>query len=184
MQRFRIIWTGSGVTGAAVSTVYSLGTTQPEAESFADALGAFVNQSVAEVGGAGLSGAVSTLADVVDEATGNITDQFVVAPPAAGSAGALDIAPRASQVLVRLRTNTFVGGRRLQGHIFIPSVKEAAIGPTGDLLASYATAIETAGATLTADTQLGVYSRKYHDFAICNTIQVPTKVAVLRSRRD
>lgn len=182
--RYRVAWTSSAVTGLAVSTVYSDALTQATAEVFGDALQAFVNQTVAEVGGASLSGVVQPIVDLIDPATGAILSQVTVSPPAAGVAGATDVGSKASQALIRFRTSTYVNGRRLQGRMFVPAVKKTAITPNGDLAGAYVTAINTAGATLLAANQGVVWSRTHGSQALWTSVSATSTLAVLRSRRD
>lgn len=185
MMRYRVNWTGDGIVGAAVGTFYSNGTTDGDAEQFADSLAGFINQCVAEVGGGNLSGAVENEVDVINPATGLITSQHAVTPTAPAVATDTALSPKATQALISWNSSTFLGGRRVKGRTFIPCVKTAAVDANGNMGTAFANALASAATTfLSAVVEPVIYSRTNLQQVFITSASVPTKLAVLRSRRD
>lgn len=73
----------------------------------------------------GLSFKVDAESAIIDSATGLIVDQVPTTVAAVVGADAGDLLPPQVQGLVRLRTPTFVGGRRILGRFFLPGFTEA-----------------------------------------------------------
>jgi hypothetical protein len=92
--------------------------------------------------------------------------------------------PRATQGLLRLRTDAFNGNRRVLGHIFVPGVTGGGVdGATGKPTAAYQTALNFAG-EIPSTGGFVVASRKQNQFFEVTTATADTEFAVLRSRRD
>lgn len=98
------------------------------------------------------NGAIYTpnlIVDEIDEATGDLVNQISAAAPAAVSfTGANDPLPYFTQGLVRLGTNLFINGRRVQGRQFIPGATE--LFSTGTPAAPTSTFLTNVGAACTA----------------------------------
>lgn len=92
--------------------------------------------------------------------------------------------PRATQGLLRLRTEGFNGNRRILGHIFVPGVTGNYVdAANGKPLTTYKQALEFAG-VIAADGDFLVASRKQDAFIETTTVTADSEFAVLRSRRD
>jgi hypothetical protein len=93
--------------------------------------------------------------------------------------------PQATQGLIRWSTGTIAGGRRLQGHTFIPGTTENMSDngvPSSTLLGKYQTAADLLA---TDDTDANViWSRRHGVAAIASSGRPWAEFAVLRSRRD
>lgn len=103
------------------------------------------------------AGAIYTpnlVVDEIEETTGALVNQVAAAAPAAiAFTGSGDGIPYAMQALVRLGTNSFIGGRRVQGRQFIPGFLEASSTgnppqPSTGLLTSIQTAANLLGTTI------------------------------------
>lgn len=95
------------------------------------------------------------------------------------------LAPVATQGLVRLRTNTFAGGREVRGRVFIPGVTEAST-DGGRPTSAYRNAVDAAFASLRLDPgcQYAVWSKTHGLLIEVGSETVWSEWAVLRSRRD
>ena|SRR5688500_13246463 len=92
--------------------------------------------------------------------------------------------PRATQGLLRLRTDGFNGNRRVLGHIFVPGVTSNAVNPaSGAPTLVYQQALTFAGEVAQAG-EFCVASRKQNQFFPTTVVTGDTEFAVLRSRRD
>lgn len=122
--------------------------------------------------------------DLVDPTSGNILDVFNSAVSVVAANGNAPL-PKATQGLVRLRTPTFVAGRRLQGRIFIPALaNDAQVG--GIPSTAFINGVNTAlTALLSGSPDPVVYSKTHGQFAQVSTASVwGSNFAILRSRRD
>lgn len=135
---------------------------------------------------AGMSWSVSGNVDVIEALTGNLLSSFSVTQRSGSGTAAGTIAPTSVQGLLRLRSTTFLGGRRVQGHWNIPGVVNGAIGTGGGPLAAYNTALNAAAATLVAssDPALVIWSKRNGSVGSALSGTAATFFAVLRSRRD
>lgn len=131
-------------------------------------------------------------ADEIEETTGQIVAQQVgTLPSAVTFTSTGDLLPRSTQALVRFQTGTFVNGRRLQGHQFIPGWTEnsnsglAALQPSATgALANYNLALGTTVVT-------AMNQRVWHrpggvapgQSAIVSSRTVSGQWATLKSRR-
>lgn len=94
------------------------------------------------------------------------------------------LASRATQGLIRLRTDGTWNNKRVQGRIFVPGVVTSMIeGATGNPTAGYMTELNAAGAVMDGGS-LVVASRATNTFFEVTTATAWNKFAVLRSRRD
>lgn len=197
MLRVETIFTGPAGS-PWLSVMYFSGTDQAGAD-----------QAVADVGAfwgavdAGMSSAVSWSTNpdvqVLDAATGALTDAFSTTPQAGSGASAGDMLPTAAQALLRWRTSGIVNGRIVRGRTNVPGVTEA-FAAAGRPIAAYITTLNTAAAALLAGASIfQVWSRPHvQDFDDSPT-SPPTRAgsahvvtsgsawsefAVQRSRRD
>lgn len=93
--------------------------------------------------------------------------------------------PYSNQVLARLRTGAFAGGREIRGRIFIPGFTQISQDSDG-VVVSAAAGIQTNLNALiaSANAQLVVWAKSKGSYAVVNSGSVWNKFAVLRSRRD
>jgi hypothetical protein len=131
--------------------------------------------------------------DVIDAATGDITDTLSCAAPAVSmGAGGSGMAPPATAALLRLKTSLFIGGRRVRGRMYISPLATAAVDTSGQVSAAQHTALALAGSgllgSLTSGDLWGVWHRPVSgaggQLAQITVTDVPLKLAVLTSRRD
>lgn len=91
--------------------------------------------------------------------------------------------PPATQGLIRLRTGTFNGTRRVLGKIYVPYMSEEACVAGGQMDSTIAGILDSA-ATALMGSGLVVASRALNLFAPVTSTDVWNQFAVLRSRRD
>lgn len=141
---------------------------------------------------------ITVLPDVteIDETNGQVTNVVVATIPLAPTAGqGSDPASHATHVKIRLRTDTFLNGRRIQGGPFFGPIPGTAIGANGDIVTSQGqnivTQLTSAYSGLSSSNQSPVVWRRPSfkgatDGAIGLVTQVSyfPRPAVLRSRRD
>lgn len=124
----------------------------------------------------------------IDDVTGNVTGvgSFTTRTVLGTDAGAA--MPPATQVIVHWLTSTFIGGRQLRGKTFLGYISTAEGDSAGGLLtASRTVVINAANALVAASNAVGnlqVWSRKNGLSSDVTATLVPSKFAVLRSRRD
>lgn len=129
--------------------------------------------------------------DEVDEVTGAIVSQYT-APAVSGLSGLAggDALPPLNQGLLRLRTGTYIGGRRVLGRQFIPGAVEAD-SQAGRPAAGYVSALNTAAAALGATQVTAIAQRVWHRpvngsgglSVVITARSASSEWAVLRSRR-
>ena len=122
---------------------------------------------------------------VVDEASGAITGVLTTTPQTGTGGGSSEAISRALQVLVKWNTGVFINGRRLIGHTYVPALTEIA-NDNGNVLAATRTTVDTAAEALIADagSNFAIWSPTSGQADAAVSASVPTKFAVLRSRRD
>lgn len=133
---------------------------------------------------------MDTSAAQIDPATGDQIGEVSLAPFSVAGGQNDDLLPSATQVLVNWRTDSFIGGRRVRGKTYIPGFTESASNSAGVFSGTSVTTVQSA-ATAYADAVLNpsvVWHRPVNGSggSVHNitTATVPTKFAVLRSRRD
>jgi hypothetical protein len=176
----------TGVQGTPwYSNQYFIGSTQEQAVAAQDAVFEFWSDLAGHMPTA-VTGEVQPEVDLVDPATGNVTQTFVVPQQNVDFAGGAAL-PWAVQGLVRLRTGDFIAGREVRGRIYIPA-PTAENNSNGVPSASYVTLLQTAATALlsaaTAGGGLCVYSRTHNSFHEVSTVSAWNQFAELRTRRD
>jgi hypothetical protein len=130
-------------------------------------------------------------ADILDEASGQITSVIDFAAPSTvtGSGGGPYSA--ASGAVVNWNTQDYVNGRRVRGRTFLVPLAGAAYDSQGDLASDTLTVLRLAADNLvgaTLDAPLAVWHRPVGGAGgsshVINSASVPDLGAVLRSRRD
>lgn len=147
--------------------------------------------------------AVQSDAELLEETDGKLISVFNAGlrNTYAGSAVAAGYSA-ASGAVITWRSNGVVAGRRARGRTFLVPLASAAYASGGDLSANTLTTISNAATALAAGTgspDLGVWSRPHEArvnkagtaiparegvWHAVTSVTVPSKVAVLRSRRD
>lgn len=139
--------------------------------------------SIAGVIGSGTSINVQSTVYTVDPVTNEITAATpVTTPTVVNGSASEEKMPFANQGLLTWDTGVYLGGRRLRGRTFIPTMTQAA-NNAGETIAAYRATVDAAGATLRSSS-LAIYSptrRVWHPAASAVTSH---KIAILRSRRD
>lgn len=182
LSRIQVIWSGTPVVGGGLSTFYMLNSVGTVAQQVA-AVATFLDNSESSRS-TSLSWATSADVAVIDDATGNLVSMESVTPETGVGTGTGDLAPYATQGLLRLYTTTVVGGRLLRGRLFLPGVTEGA--NTGIPSAGYISNYNTVAAALISDanTAWAVWSRTHGTSQAVSTATTWNRWAVLRSRRD
>lgn len=130
--------------------------------------------------------------DEIEETTGQIVSQIGASDAAATTfTGTFDLLPTQTQALVRLSTNTFINGRKLQGRINVPFMKESNNDtdglPTTAAVANLVTCAGKLGTVVTTAMNQRVWSRPQPGrpglSAPVIARSVPRQWAVLKSRR-
>lgn len=180
--RQRVVWTG--VAGAPFYSNFYAVNGDVDAISFHTAVTALCNSLAGKIR-RDLTGTVESDVPLIDSVTGEIQGIDSVAVSSIDCLDEQEPLPTATQVLVRLKTNAFIGGRRLQGRFFMPGITQYFnVDGVPDVAA--ATAVETSfSAYLTTMEGFAcVWSRKTGAVAPISDINVWNQFAVLRSRRD
>lgn len=185
--RVRTTWTGAGAVGGGLSTAYFFPATADTttAQAAVDAIRDFWTSANPGISNAN-SWVVQGIVAVWNAATQEVTSEIAVTSRSGVGSSTGSMLPPATQGLVTWRTTQFIGGRRVQGHWFIPGPTEEESSAVGAPQSAYTSRLQTAASTLAAITSLslGINSRKNAQFVSPVTASVGTKFAVLRSRRD
>lgn len=184
LQRMRVEWSGTGVVGPSVTTLYfaDLSTTAP-----ADVVTLLSAWPLAMP--TGLTATVPSSGDTIDAATGEINGTWAIA--GGGLVGYGGNGDFALGVGARIKWNTagIVGGRRVRGSTFLVPLLGSVYSSTGTLDSSLVTTVESAITTFlaSASSTLEVYSRPTATRAgVSSTVtsgSLPNAVSWLRSRR-
>lgn len=121
----------------------------------------------------------------IDSVTGDMVGAVGLGTQTVQGSSGSEPEPRATQGLVRLKTNDFVAGRRISGRFFAPGVVSAA-NNSGVPDNSYRAALEDFANSLigAGDVTWVVWSRKNGDAYNIVSAEAWTQFAILRSRRD
>lgn len=184
MMRIRVLWTGVGGSPYYSNFYFPDGLStaaQQHATDIRNILAGFTTSLRA-----GLVAAVQPEVLVIDPATGDATGAFIINPGASVTfTSTAEALPPFTQLLVRLRTDAFVGGRRVQGRFFMPGWTEASNQQGGTPLSALVSGIaDNFAAVITGTDRMGVWSRKGGTFTQVTGLSAGTQWAVLRSRRD
>lgn len=184
MLRYRVTWTGfSG--SPYVSTFFADGDgTGTGPEDFRDALNTFLTTVDTGLSNA-LAWQLDPEVDVMD-LDGTVTGSVSVTAAGASGGTSGQQLPHANQLLLRLRTGSFVGGRELRGKLYIPGTMSADTDSTGNPTTARINTVNAAAAALVTDSAGGwsVWSRKSAARSGISSATCAPFMAVLRSRRD
>jgi hypothetical protein len=205
MLRVRV--RGDGwIGGPSLNTIYFRGVT---VEGLAEATGAVVRVHEAFTAIAGLyptavTHTVLSEVDVIDPATGDVTATLTPADQAVVPGGSVTsaILPPEVALLLQIKTNTFIAGRRIRGRgFFSPITQSASVDTNGSPTAAMLTTLGLFTPVMAPGGPGGlnwvVWRRPKFDrtgptpvivrpgsTADVTATAVPDKYAVLRSRRD
>lgn len=177
------------VTGVAGSPYYVTGTFTSEDGTASNVISTWHTFVTGGIGTDTPPGAIyqtGPTVDLIDEVTGDLTGRESGTVQTITMSGTAFAAPPTTQSLVRWRTNVFRNGREVIGRTFLPNVRAGDVAASGVMLAARQTQLQTraAAAINDASTVMLVWSRKSQSSVVISSAEVPTKFAVLRSRRD
>lgn len=189
MYRVRAAITGDLVAGGGLSTFYYdlAGGTAPQA---ATATLTFLS-GIASNCSNRVTWTVDPTVGIINEQNGDIIGTQVVTGGVVPGTSGLEALPPSQQALMQLRTGVFQNSREVRGRLFIPGITEFdSVG--GVLSAAAILDLDAAGEALIADATSTwvVWARPGNPpgsigaMAPVQSVSVPTKFAVLRSRRD
>lgn len=183
LQRVRTVVTGVAGTPAYSNLYFTLadGNAQACVDAVA-ALWAVLREDMVFAATWTVQGEVA----LVDSVSGDVTQTTTVTSRAGIGNGSSTMLPPANQVLVRLGTSTFNGGRRVQGRFNLGYLWTAAQTGTGTVAANTSARVANGFNALRNDpaTELVVWSRKNGTAAPVTAVSVSPNFAVLTSRRD
>lgn len=188
MYRIRTVFTGPQGTPWLSTAFFDEG--GGSAQQAANAVGAFWGACDALMGTAVLWSTESDVA-IIDEFDGTLTAVGATTPVTGAGALSTELAPIASQALMRWRTNGVNHGRSVRGRTFIPGLTVSSQ-DDGRVIAASQTVFNTAAAALIADTNsiFVIWHRPRDEaptvgaaFAVITGTCWPS-FAVMRSRRD
>lgn len=124
--------------------------------------------------------------DILSPITGTLVGYAAVDTWQVSASGGGAMGPYANQGLLRLSTNAVVGGRRVEGKMFLPAVRQGDISNDGLPVTAYRTDYDDASSVLVAnpDVDWVVWSRKNGTQESVESATTWQNFAVLRSRRD
>lgn len=184
VSRVRSVWTGVAGTPWYSNHYFTAFTTLAEANAGVAAVRAIWENNKVLMDDA-LQVTVEGLVANINVATDQVTSTWSGTDLTTFCTGTGDAMPYANQALIRWQTGVYLAGRQVVGHTFWPGLLEASNGPNGIVQSSTVSSIlGQAGNLIAATPQLVVYSRKNATYAVVNGATVPSKWAVLRSRRD
>lgn len=184
LRRITVVW--SGYPGTPYYSTFNFTFNSGGGTTLANAVGTFLTALKADVI-AGCTATIQPEQTIIDESTGNPTGTESIPPPAPiVGTNTGESCPYATQGLVRLQTNLYVGARRLNGRLYLPAMSQN--NSHGVPITAFIGRVDTAAnALLAASSGPGpwrVYSRKNGVSSIVTAVSTWNNWAVLRSRRD
>jgi hypothetical protein len=183
MQRLRVTWSGSPVTGPGLTTFYL----PDSATTVADVLTLF--GSLANKFPPGITWTVPSEVDLIDPTTGILTGGAALAGSGTQVSTGTDT-KFAAGVGARIvwGTSTVIGGRRVKGSTFLVPLEAYCYAADGTLDATNASQMQTAVNTFVTNTNYVIWHRPSPGgsdggIATVTSGTIPDKVSTLRSRR-
>lgn len=135
-----------------------------------------------------INGYINQEQEIFDPVDGKISGTETAATYQAviGSASG-EIIPTSNQVLFRLRTGVYQGGRQIQGRFFLPGTLESNCTngkPATGLLNTCLSAANTLRTATSSSGPWSVWSRVAGEQTVISSINMAPDFAILRSRRD
>lgn len=183
MYRYRV--THTGIAGTPYLTTFYFRMASTNSAAAAAAVETFFNST----SGRRASGLISqgdNVMDILSPVTGSLIGYAAVASWASSATGTGNRAAHATQGLLRLATNSVVGGRRIEGKMFLPAVRTGDMVASGLPSANYVNDYNDAAATLVSnpDVTWTIWSRRNGTQEDVEEGRTWGNFAVLRSRRD
>lgn len=191
MYRVRTAWSGTAPGLPYLSTMYFNDALGATAQDAADAVRAFWLALQGLITNT-LTATVEPDVAVVDSITGDVTDVLATSTLPVIGTNVADPIPWSSQGLIIWTTGTFINGRRVKGHTYIPGAGETS-NTTGRPNSDYRPFLDSAAEALIsdADSELVIWHRPKvgppatpGSVAPVTSASVGTEWAVLRSRRQ
>lgn len=182
--RVRTEWTGSAPGLTYLSTLY-FGTSLYVVDDAVTAVLAFWDDIRGQIRNE-LTYTVSNEVSVLDDVTGTLQSvEFATTGGTNTGDNSNEALPPMAQGLVRIGTDTVVGGRVLKGHLYVPGATEAS-STDGVPSSEYLSTVGGAFNDLIDDvgSELRIWSRSNGASALATGATVWAQWAVLRSRRD
>lgn len=184
IRKVDVVW--GGLAGSPYFTQFYFGHEAGSASSTATAVRTFL-QALASNLAAGMTATVKPEQAVIDTSSNQIVSvETAGAVSNVAYIGTGDPLPFATQVLLKLSTSQFNGGRRLRGRINIPGNLEA-VCQAGALAPSSVGTYNGPAATLISATsstgKWAVWSRMHHSWASVDSATAWDQFAVLKTRR-
>ena len=176
-----VVWTGLGGS-PYLSTLWLNSTLHPSMANVQTVASGFIALLCEAVDNA-LTATIQQEVSIWSTPDTLVSTDVITGGPIQGVKSA-NAAPRATQGLLRLRTNGFNGNRRNLGHIYVPGVTvDSLTVADGKPSAAYQTLLNNAAAVADAGSFM-VPGRKSNQFYETTTVTADSEFAVLRSRRD
>lgn len=182
MRRVRVVWTG--VAGSpAYSNFYAV-TADNDGSQFKAAVGNLIT-SLAEFVVTPVIATIEGEVPLIDSATGDIQGVSNQTPQTIPATSTGIMLPRATQLVLRWRTQEFVNGRRVQGRTSIPYIS-VALDDDGRVDAGFAAQINAdINSFLTeAGSDFVIWAKTSGGAAQVSAGSVWPEFGVMRSRRD
>jgi hypothetical protein len=182
MLRIRVAW-GNITNGPAVSTFYTTGSVQSDANTATTAVASLMTSLQPYIVSGG-NWTLQTSVEVIDPSTGQVTGLLTSPATTGNGSDANDLLPFAAQGLVQLHTGVIINGRELVGRVFLPGATEQR-NTNGAPNSTYRAAISGAFQTYASNlVNAVVYSRTHQQMHNIVTVTSSPKWAILTSRRD
>lgn len=185
MLRITTIWSAARGGPYYTNMFFTGSTAAHAADAHSAVVGLWSNLS------ANLSNTVSAVVqsdvDVVDPATGFITDQWQVPSVTVAGASSNQPLPQSNQLLIRWVTGFYANGRQIRGRTFVPGATEmmTSVGRVEPAtLAVFNPFLTSMLASLDPDNDLAIWSREAGTVTAVSSGSFWEEFAVLRSRRQ
>ena len=182
INKIPVAWTGTPIQGGAVTTFYTdhslaAAPNMAAVKAFFTALkGSFP---------IGITWTFPTTGMQLDIASGNPVGTWSTGAQTPETSTTSTTFAKHAGAVVNWKTGAFTGGREIRGKTFLVPLQNAAYDANGVIAGATQSALQAAATTLFgALTGMCVWSRTYGAIAAVTSATVPTKIAVLTSRRD
>lgn len=182
--RLNSVWTGSTGSPYFTQTYYTGAADVAHADDAINALYTLFNAMSTYIDDA-LTVTISGDAEVIDVSNGQITSVVSTTGAVKSFTGTGDALPTLVQGLAVFNTGSYINGRQLKGHMYLPGMLEANNTVVGLPAASMTSTITGFLTTYAADSSdPTVFSRTHGAASTIQSSSMSAKWAYLRSRRD
>lgn len=184
LYRVRIVATGP--VGSPWINTWFFNESSGSAQDAVNATGLFYTHLSAGAFRDDMTWATEPDVSLINDDTGEIIGVDSTSPYSLVGTSVTDAVPTVAQVLLRLRTGTFINGRELRGRLFIPGITETRNDAIGDVDSVLVAAVNDAADEVIddANSEWRVYSRTHSTSRAVAVGSCWSKWAVMRSRRD